>query len=151
MLDLDGPCERRPESQVAPREQHDRCRAHRSGAPAGLRPARGEARPHEAPGEALLIEPGGLVLADARGQDLGLPGARWRLEALELREDRAHRIGTLHAKRGRDALPVEEEAHEVARLGGLDLYAQPLDGVVMAARERPPFAPLTRRGRRVRE
>src|SRR5207253_4054851 len=110
-----------------------------------------EPLPHKPTGEPLLIEPCGLVLADAVGQDLGLPGAGRRLEALELREHRAHRIGTLHATAERDALPVEEKAHEVARLDGLDLGAQPLDGVAVDAREQPPLAPLAFRGRRGRE
>ena len=43
---------------------------------------------------------------------------------------------------GDDALPLEEEAQEVARGHGLDLRAQPLDRVVMDAGEQPALAPF---------
>ena len=51
-------------------------------------------------------------------------------------------FGPLHLRVGRDALPVEQEAQEVARRHGLDLGAQPLDRVTVDAREQPALAPF---------
>ena len=106
------------------RQQRDRRGAHRR-RPRSRRsaaPLRGaQPRPRDAPGEAAVVEPGRLVVGEARGQDLGLPGAGRRLEAFELRDHRVERIGPLHARVRRDVLPVEQEAQEVARGDRLDL------------------------------
>ena len=48
---------------------------------------------------------------------------------------------------GRDALPIEQEAQEVARQHRLDLGAQTFDGVAVDAREQPAIAPLNWRCR----
>ena len=57
-------------------------------------------------------------------------------------DDAGDRIGAFDARFGRDALPLEQEAHEVARRHRLDLLAQPVHGVAMDAREQAPLAPL---------
>jgi hypothetical protein len=48
----------------------------------------------------------------------------------------------LHARISRDALPIEQEAHEVAYRDRLDLRAQTCDGLGMDAREQTALAPL---------
>ena len=53
-------------------------------APLRVAAPRAQSGPQEPSRQALLIEPGRLVRADAVGQDLGFPGARGCLEALEL-------------------------------------------------------------------
>ncbi len=83
----------------------------------------------------MLIQPGRLVFADSRWEDLGFPRARRRFEALELRQDRANGIGPFHAALGRDALPFKEEPQEVSRRNGFDLCTQALDGVTVDARQ----------------
>jgi len=55
-----------------------------------------EPRPHETTAS-TAHEPGGFVLTDAVGQDLGLPGAGRRFESFELRQNCAHCVGSLHA------------------------------------------------------
>ena len=111
-----------------------------------VRPLRGrQPRPGDAPGEAVIVEPGRLVVGEARGQDLGLPGAGRRLEAFELPDHRVERVGPLHARIRRDALPGEQEAQEVARGDRLDLGAQALDRVAVDAREQPALAPFLAR------
>ena len=65
--------------------------------------------PGDAPGEALVIEPR-RVTVEAGRQDLRLPGAGGRLETFQLRDDLIEGIGPLHARLGRDALPVERTA-----------------------------------------
>src|SRR5579862_2684532 len=137
----------RPKPQVAPRQQHDRRRPYRRGAALAATATRGEARPYEAARQALLIEPGGLVLADPARQQLRLPRAGRRLETLELREDHTDRIGALHPRLAGDPLPFEQEAQEVARIDRLDLSAQSLDGVAVDARKETPLAPLVGPGR----
>ena len=59
------------------------------------------------------------------------------------------RLRALHARLGRDVLPAEQEAQEVARRDRLDLRAQPLDRVAMDARQQAALAPfvLGRAGR----
>ena len=58
-------------------------------------------------------------------------------------------LRSLDLRIGRHALPLEEEAQEVARGHGLDLGAQPLDRVVMDAGEQATLAPfVARRARR---
>ncbi len=52
--------------------------------------ARREATPHHLAREAQLVEPGRLVPGDARGEHLGLPGARRQLEPLELLDGAEH-------------------------------------------------------------
>ena len=90
----------------------------------------------------MLIEPRGLVLADASGKQLGFPGAGGGFEAFKLSEDGADRIRALHASCGGDALPLEQEAQEVAHLDGLDFGAQTFDCVAVNAREEAPLTPL---------
>ena len=104
--------------------------------------ARPQPRPGELPGEAALVEPGRLVAGEARRQDLALPGAGRRLEAFELADHGIERLRPFHPRVGRDALPVEQEAQEVARRHRLDLGPQPLDGVAVDAREQPALAPF---------
>ena len=49
-----------------------------------------------------------------------------------------------HARFGRDPLPIEEKAQEVAGGDRFDFGAKPVDGVTVDAREQAPFAPLLR-------
>ena len=103
---------------------------------------RAQARPQRAPGRAQVVEPRAGVVLHARRQDLRFPHRRRRLEAFELAEHAGERVGAADAARRADALPVEQEAHEVARLDRLDLAAQALERVAMDAREQVPLAPL---------
>src|SRR5205085_12643593 len=95
-----------------------------------------------AAGEAMIVEPSRPVFGDAGGEDLGLPGAGRGLEAFELTEDGSEGIGALHAALLRDALPLEQEAQEIARRDRLDLGAQALQCVAMDAGEEAAFAPF---------
>ena len=109
----------------------------------GVLPRRCEPRPDEAPGAAMLVQPLRLVLGDARRDDLGLPGARRRFEALELREHRRQRIGSLHARTPAALAAIRTRNRRKSRaVHRLDLGAQALDGVAMNAREQAALAPL---------
>ena len=97
----------------------------------------------------MFIQPPRLIFADARGENLGFPGACRGFKAFQLREDGAYGIGPLHPAFGRDALPLEQEAEEVTCFNGLDLGTQSFDGVAMDASQQAAFAPLAfRRGAR---
>ena len=103
---------RGPERRMAPRQQGDGCRPHRRGATLAARGAgvaRAEPRPGDAAGETLIVEPGGIVFGKARRQDLGLPGAGRRLEALELPDD---------GDRARRVRPCASRAPRAASSGG---------------------------------
>ena len=54
--------------------------------------------------------------------------------------------GPLTRLAGADVLPLEQEAHVVARLDRLDLAAQALERVAMDARQQVPLAPLDAAG-----
>src|SRR6185437_17145435 len=94
---------------------------------------RAQPRPHDASRKTEIVEPGDLVAFDARGQNLALPSRCGRFEAFELREHARECIGTCDLRAGSDALPLEQEAHEVARFYGFDLAAQPVDRVAVDA------------------
>ena len=96
----------------------------------------------------MIIEPGRVIIFEARGQNLRLPGAGRRLETFELLDDGLERIGSLHARFGCEMLPGEQEAQEIPRGDGLDLGAQPFDRVVVDSREQPAVAPFLGRCRR---
>jgi hypothetical protein len=116
-------------------------RARAAGAAASCGAA-GAGASRRAAGRAQVVEPGDRIVADARGQQSRFPRGRRRLEAFELREHAGERFGAADARGRRDALPVEQEAHEIARLDRLDLAAQATDGVAMDAREQVAFAPF---------
>ena len=85
---------------------------------------RRDARPHDPTGAAQLVEPRRVVFVDACGKNLGFPRRSGRFESFELRHDVGHRVRAFDARFRRDALPFEQEAHEVARFDRLDLAAQ---------------------------
>src|SRR5205807_2135460 len=77
-----------PQWRVAARQEGDRGRSDRGNAAfaIGARVARPQPGPGDAAGEAMIVEPGRIVLGYARRQDLGVAGAGRRLEALQLAE-----------------------------------------------------------------
>ena len=143
--------QRAPERGVAAGDQGDGGRAH-GGRPAvavgGATVARRQADPRGMSGQASGIEPGRPIVGEPRRQDLAFPGAGGRAEAFELGDDRVEDLRPLDLRIGRNALPLEKKAQEVARGHGLDLGAQPLDRVVMDAGEQAALAPFV--GRRAR-
>ena len=143
--------EARPNRQIAPRGECDRRGAHRAGDACAARIQRGDARPHDSSRAAQLIQPRRVVFVHPGRQDLRFPRRSWRLVAFQLRDDACDRVRTFDARIRRDALPFEEEAHEVARLDGFDFLAQAIHRVAVDARQQAPLAPLDfkRAGREV--
>ena len=111
------------------------------------RAARGQARPNETPRAAMFVQPLRLILGHAQGNDVPLPGGGRCLEAFELSQHRRQRVGPLHSRLRQYSLPFEEKPQEVARRHGLDLGAQPLDGVAMDAGQQAALAPFFVGGR----
>jgi hypothetical protein len=105
------------------------------------------ARPDQPPGKAERVQPQRVVLGQARGKDVPLPGGRRRLVALEPLDEPREALRALEDRLGRHVLPVEQEAHEVRRRDGRDLAPQPLERVAMDPRQQPPRAPLDARPR----
>src|SRR6266516_4659090 len=97
--------------------------------------AGGQAAPGDVAGHAELVEPGATVGGDAGGQDVALPGDGGDVEALELRNGFEQPALALELGAGGDVLPSQEEAHEVLRDDGLDLLAEPVEGVAVDAGE----------------
>src|SRR5437870_13492406 len=86
------------------------------------------------------IEPGATVGGDAGGQDVALPGDGGDVEALELRNGFGEPLLALELGAGGDVLQSQEEAHEVLRGDGLDLLAEPVEGVAVDAGEKATVA-----------
>ncbi|MFP5407088.1 MAG: ATP-binding cassette domain-containing protein, partial [Gammaproteobacteria bacterium] len=133
---------RRPDAQMTARGKHDRRRTHGARRPRATCLQRGYARPDHPAGAAQLVEPARVVLVHPCRQDLCLPGRGRRLEAFELRHDARYRIGALDPCLRGDALPLEQEAHEIACFHRFDLAPQPVHRVAMDAREQAALAPL---------
>jgi hypothetical protein len=89
--------------------------------------ARPQPRPGETSGKTAVVEPGGLVAGDPRREDFRLPRRRRGLKTFELADDFIDRVGPLHPRRGRDALPQRQKAQKITRADRLDFAAQALD------------------------
>ena len=61
------------------------------------------------------VQVGGIVARDARGKDMRLPGARRKLEPLELPDHLEQAVAPVELRARVDVLPAEEEAHQVGR------------------------------------
>ena len=66
-----------------------------------------------------IVEPARIVLADARSDELGLPGACRRFEALELSNNLPSPALPGHFVTGFDVLMTKQESHKVDGLDGL--------------------------------
>jgi hypothetical protein len=131
-----------PGFHIPPCQQCDGCGAYGRGATLAVAAARAQARPHDAAGEALIIQPGGIVFTDPRREQLGLPGSSRTFIPLELTQNGGDSVGALHARGRAHVLPIEQEAQEVTGLHRLDFRAQALDRITVNARQQAPVAPL---------
>ncbi len=142
MRALDGVGQRRPHADVTSCHEGDRRSSHRRDAARRISLARRKTGPYEASRQTLLVQPGRLVFADPRRQDLRFPGAGGRLEAFQLTQDSADGVGSFHAPIRGNALPFQQEAQEVARRDRRDLGPQTLDRVAMDSSEQTALAPF---------
>ena len=88
----------------------------------------GDAAPADDAGEAEVVEPLGVVVGDARGEEGALPLDGGGFEAFELLDggEDAFFAGELGV--GGEVVPVEEPAHEDGGGDGLDLLAEACRG-----------------------
>ena len=103
---------------------------------------RRDAAPADGSGEAEGVEPAGIVVGDAGGEEGALPLDGGGFEAFELVEgfEDAFFAGELRL-RG-EVLPVEQPAHVDGGGDGFDLLAEGAEGEAMDALEDAAFAPL---------
>ena len=103
---------------------------------------RGDAAPADGSGEAEGVEPAGVVVGDAGGEEGALPLDGGGFEAFELVEgfEDAFFAGEL-GLRG-EVLPAEEPAHVDGGGDGLDLLAEGGEGEAVDALQDAAFAPL---------
>ncbi len=103
---------------------------------------RRQASPADCSGEAKLIEPLGIVVGDAAGQNLPLPGVGGNFKSLKLAHDFERGALALNLSSRRHMLPAQEPLHELGGGDRLNLLAQSGHGQAMDARQQPPLAPL---------
>src|SRR5688500_11441347 len=128
---------------MPPRQYCNRCRSQRRCSSVAACPAtRAYAHPCEMTRKTPFVEPISIVVGQARGQNLSLPGGGRGFKAFELSQDWIKRLCTCHSRFGRDMLPGEEKAKELARCHRLDLGSQTLDRIMVNARQKPALAPF---------
>ena len=98
--------------------------------------------PGDLPRETQAVEPQRVVLAEPGRKHVGFPGTRGHFVAIEQLEHRAEPFRSLGPGVRCDALPPQQEPHEVRRRDRLDLLAQPVERVAMDAGEQTALAPL---------
>jgi hypothetical protein len=106
------------------------------------RGAAGRASPRCAPGDALRIKPGRLILRDAGWKDLCLPCVCRRFKPLQGGKRRGQCIRSLQSRFLRHLLPCKQESEEISRSDRLDLGAQALDRIMVDAGKQSAVAPL---------
>src|SRR5205085_10308082 len=85
---------------------------------------RREPAPAHSSGKAKLIEKFRIVVADAPGEDLPLPGAGWNFKSLQLAQDFHGPMLIAGLRTMGNMLPAEQPAHEYCRSNRLNLLAQ---------------------------
>ena len=109
-----------------------------------------QASPSHAPGEAGTIEPFGIVLGDAREENIRFPRADGRFKRIKLLDDRRQAIRTLHVMFGREPLPFEQETQITLDAHRLNFSAQTIDREPVDAGQQPPLAPFQFTGARTK-
>ncbi|MNJ23809.1 hypothetical protein D3C77_182040 [compost metagenome] len=133
--------QRSPQPQAGTWQQHQWRAAQGGGRCTGR-----QASPRELAGAAGFIQPSRVVVLDAAGQQVGLPGTCRCGITLELFQHFAERSGALQARGRAQVLPVEQKAHEILQADRLYFPAQALDRVAVDTCQQVPFAPLQVRG-----
>ena len=137
---------RAPKRRMSAGKQSDRRSAHRAYSSRACvergRDARPQARPGDAARQALVVQPGALVVGHTRGKDFAFPSARRRLETFELRKGRSESFRAFAPRIGAHVLPCEQEAQEIARRDGFYFRAQALQRVAVNAGEQSALAPF---------
>ena len=103
---------------------------------------RREASPAGDAPEAEMVERGTVVVGDAAGEDVALPGAGGNFKALQLAQSFQQSVLAAQGGAGREVLPAQQPMHELGRRYWLNLLAQGGDGEVVDAREQAAVAPL---------
>ena len=102
----------------------------------------GDAAPGEDAGEAEVVEPLGLVVGDAGGEEGALPLDGGGFEAFELLDGGEDGFFAGELGVGGEVVPVEQPAHEDGGGDGLDLLAEGAEGEAVDALEDAALAPL---------
>ena len=96
--------------------------------------------------EAKAVERGAVVVGDAAGEDVALPGAGGDFKALQLAQSFEQSVLAAQGGAGCEVLPAQQPMHELGRRYWLNLLAQGCDGEAVDAREEAAVTPLERSG-----
>src|ERR1051326_7425960 len=102
-----------------------------------------QTRPTDLSRKAERVEPERVVALDPGWKDLGFPGTRRQLRAVEQLEDGGHALGTLGSRVGSKPLPAEQEPHEIGGADGVDLPLKAIERIAVDAGQEPALAPFT--------
>ena len=103
---------------------------------------RRDAAPADGAGEAKLVEPAGIVVGDAGGQQGALPLDGRGFEAFELVQGGEHALFAGELRLRREMLPAEQPAHVDRGRDGLDLLARGGEGEAVDALQDAALAPF---------
>ena len=103
---------------------------------------RTHAPPRDLPGEAQPVQPQGIVFAKPGGKHVRLPRARGHFVSVQQVQDGRESFGTLGAGVGRDALPAQQEPHEVGGRNRLDFLTEAIERVAVDPGQEPALAPF---------
>ena len=93
-----------------------------------------------------MLEIRGIVVLDARRQNMLLPGGRRQFQSLQLLESLARRRrGRAACVPGATCCQAEQKLHELRRRNRLDFFAHAAQGQAMNARQQHAVAPLDSR------
>ena len=103
---------------------------------------RREASPTGDAHEAEAVERGTVVVGDAAGENVALPGAGGDFKALQLAQSFQQSVLAAQVGAGREMLPAQQPVHELGRRYWLNLLSEGCDREAVNAREQAAVAPL---------
>src|SRR4029077_12325456 len=88
------------------------------------------------------VEPGRIVVVEARRQYGAFPRGGWQLESVQPADDRSQAIDARETMERIHAVPRQQESLKVCRGDRFDFSAEPIQRIAMDARQQATIAPF---------